>query len=135
MPRRVLPLVCLCALLLPLASCREENAPLGVSDLTPAELEYVTRFVQLERARAVALRDRPAGEALLDSLAAAWGDSALARAESALSPDTDRLAAFHDLLSRLLEAEEDSLLDNPSPERLTAPLPAPATDEPPPPPS
>lgn len=123
--RRVLPLVLL-ALMAPLSSCREEPRPLALADLSPAENEYVTRFVVLERARAVALSDRPAGEALLDSLAAAWGDSALARAEGALSSDTVRLAALHDLLARVLQAEEDSLLLSPVPSRLTAPLPPPA---------
>lgn len=126
MLRRSLLVVLLCALLLPLASCQEDAAPLGVDDLSPAELEYVTRFLQLERARAVALRDRPQGEALLDSLSAAWGDSALARARGSLSSDTARLAGLHNLLARLLEAEEDSLLQNPVPSRLSAPLPDPA---------
>ena len=36
------------------------------------------RMVTLERAKAVALADREQGEALLDSLAAAWGDSFVA---------------------------------------------------------
>lgn len=126
MSRRRIPSLILLALLAPLSSCREEPRPLAMADLSPAEREYVSRFVVLERARAVALSDRPAGEALLDSLAAAWGDSALARAEAALSSDTARLAAFHDLLARILEAEEDSLLQAPVPSRLTAPLPPPA---------
>lgn len=131
--RRILstrvPSFCALAALLLLASCRGEQPPLSLADLEPAELDYVTRFVHLERARAVALSDRAAGEALLDSLAAAWGDSALARAEASLSPDTDRLAALHDLLSRVLAAEEDSLLQRPVAARLTAPLPPPAPPE------
>lgn len=126
MTRRRIPILLAQAALLLLVSCTEESADLAVADLAPAEQEYVTRFVQLERARAVALRDRPDGEALLDSLAAAWGDSALVRAERSLSSDTERLAALHDLLERILAAEEDSLLQDPTRARLTAPLPTPA---------
>jgi len=126
MSRRLIPSLVLPALLATLSSCREEPRPLTLADLAPAEREYVTRFVQLERARAVALSDRAGGEVLLDSLAAAWGDSALARAEGALPSDTARLAALHDLLARILQAEEDSLLLAPVPSRLTAPLPPPA---------
>jgi len=97
-----------------------------VADLTPAERELATRFIVLERARAIALADTAAGNAILDSLALVWGDTALAAARRALPADNDRLAAFYELLGRLLETERDSLLAGPSPRRLGAPLPRPA---------
>ena len=113
-------------LLLAVAGCGPEGGrPLRLSDLKPAEREYVTRFVVLERARAVALVDRGTGEALLDSLAAAWGDSSLAGARAALPADPRRQALLHGLLGRILRAEQDSLLDAPRPGRLDSPLPDP----------
>jgi hypothetical protein len=111
------------------AGCGPQGGrPLRLSDLTPAEREYVTRFVTLERARAVALVDRSRGEALLDSLAVSWGDSSLALAQAALPADPRRQALLHGLLGRILRAEQDSLLDAPRPGRLGAPLPDPPTD-------
>ncbi len=104
-----------------LASCGE--TPLDLDDLTPAEREFVTRFVVLERARAVALAEPSAGTALLDSLAAAWGDSANALARSQVPARADRAAAVYDLLGRILAAESDSLVHAPLARRLTAPLP------------
>lgn len=105
-----------------LTGCGGEDRPLRLSDLTSAELRYVTRFVTLERARAVALADRPLGDALLDSLSAAWGDSSLAEAKAALPHDPRRLGRLDELLARLLAAEQDSLLVAPVPRRLRAPL-------------
>ena len=86
----------------------------------------------LERARAVALVDRGVGEALLDSLAASWGDSALAETQAALPVDTKRLEKLHTLLATILDAEEDSLLAAPVARRLNAPVldPPPATPPP-----
>jgi hypothetical protein len=104
-----------------LASCGE--APLDLDDLTPAEREFVTRFVVLERARAVALAEPVIGTALLDSLAAAWGDSANAVARHQVPSRADRAAAVYDLLGRILAAESDSLIHAPLARRLTAPLP------------
>ena len=104
-----------------LASCSEPA--LDLDDLTPAEREFVTRFVVLERARAVALADPAAGTALLDSLAAAWGDSANAVARRQVPPQPARAAAVYDLLGRILAAESDSLVRAPVARRLTAPLP------------
>jgi hypothetical protein len=104
-----------------LASCRE--APLDLDDLTPAEREFVTRYVVLERARAVALAEPTSGTALLDSLAAAWGDSANVVARKQVPPRAARAAAVYDLLGRILVAESDSLAHAPLARRLTAPLP------------
>lgn len=115
--------------LLAVAGCAPEGGrPLRLSDLTPPERLYVTRFVTLERARAVALVDPGRGEALLDSLAVSWGDSSLAAARAALPADPRRQALLHGLLGRILRAEQDSLLDAPRPGRLGAPLPDPPTD-------
>ena len=112
--------------LLAAAGCTRERRSLAPRDLTPAERELATRFVVLERARALALADTVAGNAVLDSLAAAWGDTALAAAHRELPSDHRRLAAFYDLLARLLQAERDSLLAAPARRRLAAPLPEPA---------
>lgn len=114
-----------------LVACQTEPQPLTLDDLTPDETRYVTRFVQLERARAVALADPELGDALLDSLAAAWGDSALALDHSKLPTDAVRSAAVHDLLGRILRAEQDSLIIAPSPRLLARPLPEPEPPAPP----
>ncbi|HOX25098.1 MAG TPA: hypothetical protein PLL30_05005 [Candidatus Krumholzibacteria bacterium] len=111
--------------LLALAGCEREPESLGIDQLTPSELDYVRRYVVLERARAVGLADPALGASLLDSLAAAWGDSADVTARRALPTDPSRAAAVQDLVRRLLEAEADSLVFAPSPRRLAAPLPAP----------
>jgi len=103
--------------------CRNDNArPLRLDDLSPEEHRFVTRFVVLERARAVALVDRETGDALLDSLAAAWGDSALAQARADQPDDTKRQAALQTLVASILDAEEDSLVLAPEARRLGAPL-------------
>lgn len=104
-----------------LTSCGDR--PLDLDDLTAPELEFVTRFVVLERARAVALAAPTVGTALLDSLAAAWGDSANVRARDQVPADPTRAAAVYDLLTRILTAEADSLVQAPVARRLTAPLP------------
>jgi len=111
------------------AGCSPEGGrPLRLSDLTSTERLYVTRFVTLERARAVALVDPGRGGALLDSLAVGWGDSSLAAVRAALPEDPRRQALLHGLLGRILRAEQDSLLDAPRPDRLGAPLPDPPAD-------
>jgi len=103
--------------------CRNDNTrPLRLDDLSPEEHRFVTRFVVLERARAVALVDRETGDALLDSLAAAWGDSALAQARADQPDDTKRQAALQTLVASILDAEEDSLVLAPEARRLGAPL-------------
>ena len=129
MNRLFLTALVLTALLTFAGGCTDQARPLQLADLTPAELEYVTRFITLERARAVTLVHREEGEALLDSLATAWGDSALSDNQAAFSLDTDRTAGLHDLLSRIIKAEEDSLLQAPVPRRLTADLPDPLPSE------
>lgn len=122
--------VMLLALLLTTAAgCRGQSRPLRLQDLTPAESRYVTRFVVLERAKAVALADRRLGDALLDSLAAAWGDSALSETLAGLPADPVRAGRLQQLLGRVLAAEADSLLEAPRADRLGSPLgeaPAPA---------
>jgi hypothetical protein len=98
---------------------------LRLGDLDEGERRYVDRVVVLERAKAVALVDRPRGAALLDSLAAAWGDSSLAETEAGVPRDPARAAALGRLLQRILVAELDSLVHAPRPDRLAAPLPDP----------
>ena len=110
-----------------LAGCDEEPAPLQLADLTADEHLYLERIVQLERAKAVALVDRETGLALLDSLAADWGDSSLAETKALVPSEPQRSAAVADLLLRILAAENDSLLHAPRPDRLAAPLPDPIT--------
>lgn len=121
--RRLLAALLPVALLLGAASCDDGAPPVALDELDPAEREYLTRFVVLERARAVSFADRTLGEALLDSLAADWGDSSLVDAQAALPDDPQRMAALHALLEAVLEAEKDSLLEAPRPDRLSAPLP------------
>jgi len=104
------------------AGCGSEPDSVTLDDLTAEETDYLTRFVTLERARAVTFEDRTLGNALLDSLAAAWGDSALTDALGLLPDDPDRLAAIHVLLEQVLEAEADSLIANPLGVPLDAPL-------------
>ncbi|MBC8423209.1 hypothetical protein H8E07_03720 [bacterium] len=121
--RRIVLNTILCPVLLLSSGCRSDNArPLRLDDLTPAEHRFVTRFIVLERARAVALMDRETGEALFDSLAAAWGDSALAQARADQPEDTKRQAALQTLIASILDAEEDSLVLAPEARRLGAPL-------------
>lgn len=111
--------------------CQEkEPPPIQLVDLDSGELLYVTRMVILERAKAVALIDRPAGNAILDSLATAWGDSARQETVLGLPTDPVRAGQVGDLLRRMLEAETDSLILAARPERLKAPLPDPLPVDP-----
>ena len=123
--RRTLTLTAWLVPALLLVGCRDAQHPLRLADLTPAEEMYITRFVTLERARAVALVDREAGDALLDSLAASWGDSSLVETRAALPVDASRLEKIHTLLATILDAEEDSLLAAPESRRLHVPVPDP----------
>ncbi len=124
---KLLPATVLLALALGPAGCGDAPVPvLQLDDLKAGERLYVERFVTLERARAVAFGDRARGEALLDSLAAAWGDSSLVRARAALPGDPARATALHALLLRILEAEADSLVAAGDASRLAAPLPDPS---------
>lgn len=73
-------------------------------ELTADEARVVERFIVLERARAVALADPDRGDALLDSLAAAWGDSAEADAMRWFPTDPRRAEMLHKLLHERLSA-------------------------------
>jgi hypothetical protein len=108
----------------------KEEAPRTLADLTPGERLYVERMVLLERAKAVALVNRTTGEALLDSLAAAWGDSSLAKTLSGVPTVPERSAAVAELLRRIIDVEHDSLRTDPGRNRLAEPV----ADPPPPPP-
>jgi hypothetical protein len=108
-----------------LGGCGRSEPNLTLDDLTSAESLFIQRFVVLERARAVALVDPRSGNALLDSLANIWGDSALTAPQRGFPVDPLRAAAVHDLLKRILLAEQDSLVYAPHPRRLAAPLPDP----------
>jgi hypothetical protein len=129
LPRRRGALPSCCAILLAvglLTACQGEDRSLGLEDLAPAERTFVERYIVLERARAVTLAEPALGAALLDSLAAAWGDSAADNARATLSSDAERARRLYDLVERLLEAEADSLVFAPAPRRLDDPLPDPA---------
>ncbi len=127
---QIAPIAPIAFVLAGLTACQHDPQPLTLDDLSPSETRYVTRFVQLERARAVALADPERGTALLDSLAAVWGESAAADARTLLPVGPVRAAAVHDLLARILRTEQDSLIIAPSPRRLAEPLPDPASDPP-----
>lgn len=119
---RVLQVLCLTVAVI---GCEKRPSPLRLRDLDRSERTYVERFVALERARAVALVDLDTGNALLDSLARAWDDTAPTSILANLPREPRRVAALHDLLERILAAEADSLLQAPRPGRLAAPLPDP----------
>ena len=123
---QIFPIFPIAFVLAGLVACHDDPQPLTLDDLSPNETRYVTRFVQLERARAVALADPERGTALLDSLAAVWGDSAAADTRTLLPVGAIRAAAVHDLLARILRTEQDSLILAPLPRRLAEPLPDPA---------
>lgn len=121
----LLPAVLACVLACVLAGGCESDGEVGLRDLDDGERRYVERVVVLERAKAVALVDRARGEALLDSLDAAWGDSSLAETLAGVPDEPGRAAAVGRLLQRILAAELDSLVHAPRPDRLAAPLPNP----------
>ena len=105
--------------------CARRSETLQLADLTSTEKLYVERFITLERARAVALADPDRGDVLLDSLGRVWSDSALEWTLHTLPKEPRRVAGMYDLLSRILNAENDSLVKAPLPRRLRAPLPDP----------
>ena len=78
----------------------------------------------------MALIDRPTGNAILDSLAIAWGDSARQETSRGLPGDPIRAGQVGDLLRRILEAETDSLTHAGRPDRLILPLPDPLPVDP-----
>lgn len=106
--------------------CGSGDGDLSLADLTEGEARYIERMVVLERLKAVGLDDRDLALVLADSLAAAWGDSALERTIAGLPRDPRRAAAVGRLLSGLLLAEQDSLVLAPRADRLADPLPEPA---------
>ena len=116
------------ALTICLQGCDHTPKELVLSDLNPAEMQYLSHYLIIERARAVYAVDPELGNSLLDSLAVAWGDSDAVEINSALPVDLPRRALVNRLLVRILEAEEDSLLLAARPDRLSAPI----TDPPPP---
>ncbi len=104
--------------------CNHEQTKLDLDQLHPGERRYIERIVTLERAKAVALVQRAEGTALLDSLAVAWGDSARTETLADAPVDPIRAQLVNELLNRILEAEQDSLVEAPRPDRLHAPLPS-----------
>lgn len=106
-----------------LPGCSDQDQDLRLQDLNPGEKLYVTRMVILERAKAVAMVDPATGNSLLDSLALAWGDSSLVQARSAAAKDPARSQQANQILLNILNAEQDSLLLAPRPDRLAAPMP------------
>lgn len=122
MKRLHLPVTVLLIVVLLGVGCDREPPPLAVSDLTPDEAYCLEHLVLLERARAVALADPELGAVVLDSLAVAWGDSFARDLERRLPVEPRRASRFHDLLLRVLEAENDSLTFAPRRGRLTAPF-------------
>jgi len=111
--------------LMQLTSCEKNDAPLALSDLSGDEFVFVERMVILERAKTAALLDRQTGDAILDSLAVAWGDSSLPLTLLGAPRDPVRSEAVGTLLRRVLEAEQESLLTSSGLDRLDLPLPEP----------
>lgn len=109
------------------AGCdRPAPPPLRPRDLGRDETQYVTRVLVLERVKARFVVDPPRGAALGDSLATAWGDSALPRTLDLAPVEPQRAERVHALLLRLLAAEQDSLLRRGGLRPLDAPWPVPA---------
>ena len=105
--------------------CSGQENGLRIADLDAEEWEYITRYVTIERAKAVKIVDPESGQALLDSLSIAWGDSSAAETGRLLPERTGRIIAVNRLLLAILAADEDSLVHAPRADRLTAPLPVP----------
>lgn len=129
-PSRCLGFLLLLICLLPAAGCEKDDQPLTLDDLSGGEFVFVERMVILERAKTVALLDRPAGDALLDSLAADWGDSSLSRTLAGAPDDPLRAEAVAALLRRILAAEQDSLRVSSPHDRMASPLPVPVPETP-----
>ncbi len=122
--RRLLFLLLL-PVLSPVAGCEKNDAPLALSDLSGDEFVYVERMIILERAKTTALLDRETGDALLDSLAVAWGDSSFPLTLLGAPRDPLRAEAVGILLRRILTAEQESLLTSNGLDRMNQPLPEP----------
>lgn len=128
--RAAAALVLVLALMAAAGGCDRSERPLTPRDLTDDESVYVTRILILERVRAALVDDPFRGAALGDSLTAAWGDSARARTLDLAPTDPDRAALVHELLLRLLAAEQDSLLRLGGRRAIDAAWPAPADSVP-----
>jgi hypothetical protein len=124
-PSRRLFFLLLLPVLIPVTGCGKNDAPLALSDLSGDEFIFVERMVILERAKTAALLDRQIGDAILDSLAAAWGDSSFPLTLVGAPRDPLRSEAVGTLLRRVLEAEQESLLTSTGLDRLDQPLPEP----------
>ncbi|MCK9996327.1 MAG: hypothetical protein KAH56_08620 [Candidatus Krumholzibacteria bacterium] len=111
--------------LIPAVGCEKNDAPLALSDLSGDEFVYVERMIILERAKTAALLDRETGDALLDSLAVAWGDSSFPLTLAGAPRNPLRSEAVGTLLRRVLEAEQESLLTSNGLDRMNQPLPEP----------
>ena len=70
------------------------------------------------------------GRVLEDAMALAWGDSAEAKTAAMAPVSPLRSKNVHDLLKRIIVAERDSLLQNPSRRRLSVPLTDPIVPKP-----
>ncbi len=105
-----------------LGACSQEVQDLQLENLSPSEYTYIERIITLERAKAVALEDRDLGNVLLDSLKVAWGDSAESETAAMAPSKPKRSKAVHQLLQRILTAENDSLKIAPVARRLNAPM-------------
>jgi len=112
-----------------LGGCEKKPSPLVLGDLDDGETDLLTRLVVLERAKALALVDREAGDALLDSLATAWGDSIGQKTLAGAPTDAARARVVGALYSRVMAAEHDSLLARDGRRDLSAPLPDPPAPE------
>ena len=124
-PSRRLFCLLLLSGLVPTTGCEKGEAPLALNDLSEGEYLFVERMVILERAKTAALLDRETGDSLLDSLASAWGDSSLTEAMAGVPRDPIRSEAVTELLGRMIEAEQESLLTSTGLDRLDKPLPDP----------
>ena len=113
-----------------IGACSQPEKPFKLADLTADEHTYIERIVVLERAKALVLADPELGNAILDSLALAWGDSAEAKTAAMAPVSPLRSKNVHDLLKRIIVAERDSLLQNPSRRRLSVPLTDPVVPKP-----
>jgi hypothetical protein len=126
--RRLFSLLLLSVLipvLTPSAGCDKSDAPLALSDLSGEEFIFVERMIILERAKTAALLDRETGDAILDSLFVAWGDSSFPLTQVGAPRDPVRSEAVNTLLRRVLGAEQESLLTSTGLDRLNQPLPEP----------
>ncbi len=112
----------LCLICTLISGCENTADSLQMKDLTQEETLFIQRMVILERTKAVALVDKETGFALLDSLAIAWGDSALERTQELAANSPLRSAAVGKLLGQILKAERDSLVNAPRPDRIPLPV-------------